>query len=439
MEIKNIYQTIVENQGDEILVSDNEGRVIFVNPASIEINDFDARNIIGKNVRELVREGYFTESSTLRVLKEKKTVSVLQILRNGRQIIATSIPVFDQNGDIDLVLTFSKDVEAIQGLLDTLEHQELEIANLKHELSRASDFKDFDPVSVNVLGTLEKLAHVDIPVMIQGEPGTGKQAAVRHIHFSGKRKAGTFTTINCRGMDDIQLEREIFGGGEEKGALDFAETGTLVLKNIDYMPYSIQNKLLDFIETGEFLRIGSCEPQRSGARIVATSSMDIHLKCENGQFNKALYYSLNTVPVRMLALRERHEDISNISRIYIEKCNIKYNSKKILSNNALGVLESHTWPGNLSELSQTIENAYIMSNRPVINRDIIYGIIYGSDSESNTSQVICKDIIPLKEARRQLEEQLVKNAIEVYKTTYKAAEILDVNQSTVVRLLQKHK
>lgn len=83
----------------------------------------------------------------------------------------------------------------------------------------------------------------------------------------------------------------------------------------------------------------------------------------------------------MLALRERHEDIANISRIYIEKCNIKYNSKKILSNNALGVLESHTWPGNLSELSQTIENAYIMSSRPVINRDIIYGIIYGSDSE----------------------------------------------------------
>ncbi len=439
MKTKSIYQIIVENQVDEIFVSDSEGKIVFVNPASIEINEFDAKNIIGKNVRELVREGYFTESSTLKVLEEKKTLSVLQILRNGRQIIATSIPVFDNKGNIELVLTFSKDVEAIQGLLDTLEHQELEIANLKHELSRASDFKNFDPVSVNVLGTLEKLALIDIPVMIQGEPGTGKQAAARHIHFSGKRKTGTFTTINCYGPDDIQLEREIFGGGEEKGALEFAETGTVVLKNIDYLPHYIQNKILEFIKTGEFLRIGSSEPVRSGTRIVATAGIDILSKCEDGQFNKALYYSLNTVPVRMLALRERREDISNISRVYIEECNIKYSSKKILSNNALGVLESHTWPGNLSELSQTIENAYIMSNRPVISRDTVYGIIYGSDPETSNNQVICKDIIPIKEARRQLEEQLVRNAMEVYKTTYKAAEVLGVNQSTVVRLLQKHK
>lgn len=439
MEIKDIYQTIVENQVDEIFVSDDKGKILFVNPASIEINDFDAKNIIGKNVRDLVREGYFSESSTLRVLQEKKTVSVLQILKTGRQIIATSIPVFNNNGAIDMVLTFSKDVDAIQGLLDTLENQEIEIANLKHELSKASDFERFDPVSVNILGTLEKLASVDIPVMIQGEPGTGKQVAARHIHFTGKRKAHTFITTNCNGVDAIQLEREIFGRGEEKGALDFAETGTLVLKNIDYMPPYIQNHLLDFIETGEFLRIGSTKPVRSGARLVATAGNDIRVKCEKGKFNKTLYYRLNIVPVKMPALKERREDIRSISRTYIEKCNIKYNSKKILSNNALGVLESHTWPGNLSELSQTIENAYIMTDRPIINRDIVYSIIYGSDSDKNCNQVICKDIIPLKEARYQLEKQLVKNAIEVYKTTYKAAEVLEVNQSTVVRILQKYK
>jgi DNA-binding NtrC family response regulator len=154
-------------------------------------------------------------------------------------------------------------------------------------------------------------------------------------------------------------------------------------------------------------------------------------------FNKALYYSLNTVPVRMPALRERSKDIPSLAKTYMDQCNEKYKSKKILSNNALGVLESHTWPGNLIELNQAIESAYILTDGPMISGKTLYEIIYDSAPEDNTAKVICTDIIPLKEAKRQVEEQLVKNAMEVYKTTYRAAEVLEVNQSTVSRIVAK--
>ena len=120
----NIYKTIVENLGVEIFVSDGDGNVLFVNPESIEINELDVDNIIGRNVRDLLDEGYFEESSTLRVLKEKKTVSVLQNLKNGKQIIATGVPMFDDNGDISMVFTTSQDIDAVNDLLETLHQQQ---------------------------------------------------------------------------------------------------------------------------------------------------------------------------------------------------------------------------------------------------------------------------------------------------------------------------
>ena len=118
LEIDNIYKIIVENLGEEIFVSDGNGDVLFVNPASIEINELDIENIIGRNVKDLQNEGYFSESSTLNVLKERKPVSVLQTLKNGKRIIASGVPIYDDEGDIEMVITSSQDIDAVNTLLE---------------------------------------------------------------------------------------------------------------------------------------------------------------------------------------------------------------------------------------------------------------------------------------------------------------------------------
>ena len=124
---EDIYKTIVENLGVEIFVSDGEGNVMFVNPSSIEINELDVDNVVGRNVRELMEDGYFEESSTLKVLKEKKTVSVFQHLKNGKKVIATGVPIFDESsGKVKMVITTSQDIEAVNELVDTLNKQEEE-------------------------------------------------------------------------------------------------------------------------------------------------------------------------------------------------------------------------------------------------------------------------------------------------------------------------
>ncbi|MBQ9015430.1 MAG: sigma 54-interacting transcriptional regulator [Firmicutes bacterium] len=446
----NIYRTIVENLGVEIFVSDGEGNVLFVNPASIEINELDVDNIIGRNIRDLLNEGYFEESSTLRVLKERKTVSVLQHLKNGKQIIATGVPLFDDHGDISMVFTTSQDIEAVNDLLETLNQQQQEIQTLKRELSRNIDFETVDPASVKVRATLERVSSMDIPVLIFGESGTGKHVAARYIHFFGNRSEEPFIVVNCTSDDSDFLEREIFGQEIEtsdgktrsirQGKLDFANRGTLALNNISYMPLRVQSKLFEYIDTGKFKRAGGNREVSSTARIVAMTGMDLQSLSETGMFMKPLYYRLATVPINIPPLRSRIKDIPYLANQYISRYNNKYRTKKILSRDALGKLASHSWPGNLIELDQTIESAYIMSDGPVILGETIYEVLHGNQENDNDhGSVYCEDIIPLKEAKHQLEEQLVKRAFEVYKTTHKTAEALGVNQSTVSRILNKYR
>ena len=446
---ENIYKTIVENLGVEIFVTDGEGNVLFVNPASIAINELEVDNLVGRNVSELIDEGYFGESSTLRVLEEKKTVSLLQNLKHNKQVVATGVPIFDEDGNIEMVITTSQDIEVVNQLLQTLDEQEKEIDMLKRQLQKTSDVEVEDPASIKVKTAMEMVASLDMPILISGESGTGKHDAARYIHYFGKRRDEHFFSVNCISADPDFLEQEIFGretrsedGKSEvviQGKLDMADAGTLALNNISYMPPQIQSKLFEYIVTGEFTRAGGGRRVRSNARIIAMTGMDLKTLSETGMFMKELYYKLNTVPIQVPPLRQRVKDIPLLANQYVSKCNEKYKLKKILNKDALGKLTSHAWPGNLIELDQVIESAYVMTDGPVIKGDTIYNVIHGADEkETGRGSVYCEDIIPLKEAKHQLEEQLTRRAYEVYKTTAKAAEALGVNQSTVSRILNRY-
>ena len=446
---ENIYRTIVENLGVEIFVTDGEGNVLFVNPASIAINELEVDNIVGRNVRELMADGYFGESSTLKVLEEKTTVSLLQHLKHDKKVVATGVPILDEDGEVEMVITTSQDIDVVNELLETLDEQEKEIDLLKRQLQKSSDIDVDDPASIKVKAAMEMVASLDMPILISGESGTGKHEAARYIHYFGKRRDEHFITVNCISADPDFLEQEIFGreshsedGKSElviQGKLDMADGGTLALNNISYMPPKIQSKLFEYINTGEFTRAGGGRPVKSSARIIAMTGMDLKTLSETGMFMKALYYKLNTVPIVIPPLRKRVKDIPYLANQYVGKYNDKYKSKKILNKDALGKLTSHAWPGNLIELDQTIESAYVMTDGPVIKGETVYNVIHGADEQETTKgSVYCEDIIPLKEAKHQLEEQLTRRAYEVYKTTAKAAEALGVNQSTVSRILSKY-
>ena len=443
----NIYRTIVESIGQDIFISDGKGNIIFVNPASIEINTLDAQHVIGRNVSDLVKEGYFSESSTLKAIDEKKTVSVLMTNKTGKRFISTSTPVFDNNGDISLVISTSHDVEAMNSLFDQLDMQDAKIASLQHELSESADYISIDTNDTSIAAIVSKAASLDIPILITGEPGTGKHTAAREIHLHGSRKDMSLISVNCETTDPDLLDAELFGSetttGKSKhitrGRLEFADGGSLILNDIESLPPILQGKLLQYIETGSFQRHGGTSIISADARIIAISTSDIKTLAQEGRFKKDLYYKLNTVPVHMLPLRERSSDIPTLARRYLSRCNSKYSERKIIPSSSMAVLMSHDWPGNLLELSQVIESSYILSDGHMITPGTIHNLLHSHDRNQDGSRVICTDIIPLKEAKSQLEEQLVKRAVEVYGTTYKAAEVLNVDQSTVSKIMKKYK
>lgn len=445
----NIYKTIIEQLGEEIFVCDGTGKILFINPASVEINRIDADNILGRNVKDLVREGFFSDSSTLHVLEKKEPVSVVQKLKDGRKILATGIPVFDDDGNISIVISTSKDVEAVNQLLNTIDSRDAEIESLREEVFAGSGFITSDRSTSELKDTIIRIAPLDMPILIHGDIGVEKNQAAKTIHSFSKRSNEPFINLNCFTISGSTLEIELFGyetstptGGYSeirKGMLELADGGTLLISDIDQMPISIQRKLHGYLETSQFTRAGGSKMVTSDTRIIATTCTDLRQLSEEGTFLRELYFSLNTIPLHIPPLSVRPGDIAVIARANISKLNSKYKGNKRLSDKALGTLASYDWPGNIKELEHILESAYILCDSALIGSETIHKVLHGNDTDSNNMKLLFNDIIPLRKAKEELEKQLVLRAYEIYKTTYKAAEALEVNQSTVSKILKKYR
>ena len=445
----NIYKTIIENLGEEIFVSDGTGKILFVNPASVEVNRIEAEKIIGRNVNDLVKEGLFSESSTVQVLKEKKPVSIVQKLKDGRKVLASGCPLYDDNGEIIMVISTSKDVEAVNQLLNTIDTQDAEIESLREEIFTEAGFISSDEFTKEIKERIKRIAPLDMPILIQGEVGVEKNQAANSIHSFSKRKNAPFINLNCFTIHGSALEIEIFGYEEsspvsgytevKKGMLELAHGGTLLISDIEQLPFHIQMRLHGYLETSRFTRTGGTKTIKADTRILATTCSNLKEMSEEGSFLKELYYSLNTVPLHIPPLSKRTGDIAVIARSYISKLNSKYKGNKLLGNRAIGTLTSHDWPGNIKELEHVLESAYILSDSTIINSEIIHKAIHGNQNDNKSINIYCNDIMPLKEAKQELEKQLVLRAYETYKTTSKAADVLKVNQSTVSKILKKYK
>jgi DNA-binding NtrC family response regulator len=212
---------------------------------------------------------------------------------------------------------------------------------------------------------LERMAKHTAPVLLLGESGTGKELAARGLHTEGSRRSGPFVAINCGAISEKLLESELFG--HEKGAFTDAKTrkdgafhradhGTLFLDEIGEMPLAAQTKLLRTLETGEVCRVGGSGPSYPDVRVVAATNRDLEEEVRAGRFREDLFFRLAVLGLRIPPLRERKEDFPSLVRVLCEKLgpNIK------VSEEALFVLEGHTFPGNVRELRNVLTRAFVL-------------------------------------------------------------------------------
>ncbi len=233
------------------------------------------------------------------------------------------------------------------------------------------------PLLDRAIETALRVAPTDLSVLITGESGAGKERMPQIIHHNSTRKHNTYIAVNCGAIPEGTIDSELFGhekgsftGAHEtrKGYFEVADGGTIFLDEVAELPISTQVRLLRVLETGEFLKVGSSKVQKTDVRIVTATNVNIPEAIKKGKFREDLFYRLNTVPIHLSPLRERKEDIHLLFRKFASDFGEKYRMPPVrLEPDAVAMLESYRWPGNIRQLKNVAEQVSVIESDREIN------------------------------------------------------------------------
>jgi two-component system NtrC family response regulator len=300
------------------------------------------------------------------------------------------------------------------------------------------------PQMEEVFTTIRKVATADIPVLVLGENGTGKELVARAIHTLSLRNQGKIIPINCGAIPENLLEAELFGHekgaftgavGQVKGKVEYAHEGTLFLDEIGELPLSLQVKLLRFLQDKKLQRIGGREEIAVDARIVAATNTDIEAAISKGEFREDLFYRISVITINLPPLRERGEDIILLANYFLNRYVAEYSKKiKGFSSAAEAGLKEYSWPGNVRELENRIKRGILLAEGPVLEPcDLDFEDRVEPEHDFSTQGMT------LKEARDRLERDMLVTALkENDGNVARSSEDLGVSRPTFYDLMKKH-
>jgi PAS domain S-box-containing protein len=448
--------TIFNSSSDGIWVCDGKGKVIKINEASEKLNGIEAAAIIGKNVAEILEIGLFDRSVTLEVLQAKRQVSMLQYVKKTKKhLLVTGTPAFDEEGNVFLVVVNERDMTQLNGMREQLEHTRTIKEKFQDELAelRMLELKKQEIIAESeemrqVLRTGLKLAHLGASnILLLGESGTGKGLLAKFIHKNSTRKKKPFVQINCAALPETLLEAELFGyekgaftGASEQGKVglfELAQEGTLFLDEIGDLPFSVQAKLLKYLDDHEVMRLGGTKAKIVDCTIIAATNHDLETLTKKRKFRQDLYYRLNTFTIRIPPLRQRPEDIFELVNYFLRKYNRAYKLKKRISSEALEVLQSCPLPGNVREVENLLKKAVVMSDDEVLDAFILQSLDYGR-AKWTRSDTAKRRKFNLTDELFTFEKEILKSALGRCTSTRELASYLGISQPTVVRKMKKH-
>lgn len=446
---------IIDSSSDGLWICDAEARVIRINPASERINNIKASEVVGKNMRELLDQGFIDRSAALEALTTKRVVSQLQN-REGRKLISTGTPVLDASGEVIRVVVSERDITEIDNLQRELEEQEALRDQFRHhmlELQQA-DLASRRVIArsslmVNALKQALKVSTVNSTVLILGESGVGKGLIAELIHKNSTRADKPLIEINCGAIPESLIESELFGydkgaftgaqSGGKPGYLELAEGGILFLDEIAELPHSAQVKLLRFLENGQVMRLGGTKARYLDVRILAATHRNLDQMVKDGSFRLDLYYRLNVIPINVPALRERRDCILPLVRHYMDLFGNRDSIRKRLTRAASDALLAYHYPGNVRQLMNICERLVVMTETDLIDvKDLPAEIAVGGGQPPAAGGGVWHDEVTLQETLDKVEKAVLEKALGKHGNQMRMAEALGVNQSTIARKLKKH-
>ncbi|BAB04711.1 transcriptional regulator [Halalkalibacterium halodurans C-125] len=435
-------EDIFEASFDEIFVTDADGIVVKVNSRCEENYRLSADEMVGKHVKDLEKVGVFYPSATLEVIETYRPLELLQQTRSGRYLHVRSRPIFDRNGQLTRVVSYSRDLTELTYLKRKIEEMEGQLASYKRELGDPVTLEGIVSKSEQMTRLMElihRVAKVDSTVLVLGETGVGKSKIVKLIHELSDRENQRFYEINCAAIPEQLIESELFGyeagaftGASrhgKKGLFELANGGTLFLDEIAEMPLHLQGKLLQVLQEKSFRPIGGQAMQLVDVRVIAATNQELEQMVEQGQFRRDLFYRLQVIPVHIAPLRERKEDILPLVYYFLDHYNNRYGRDVKLSPKALDALYSYLWPGNVRELENLMERLVVTSDQMVVAEDLPF------HTESKPATIEGRS---LKELLEETERAIIREGYASHQSSYKLAEALKISQSSAMRKIKKY-
>ncbi len=379
--------------------------------------------------------------SLMKRLKEDSSAPAIVVL-TGKATVETAVEAM-KNGAYDY-LTKPYKLDELSIVVDrAYEYSRLSVKSrmLEQELVRKET--PFDVIGKSkqlrdILALIEKVAPTDSPVFIQGESGTGKELIANAVWHYSTRKELPLIALNCAALSENLIESEIFG--HEKGAftsayqmkhglVEVADKGTLFLDEIGEMPIALQAKLLRFLDSGEFRRVGGNKALRVDVRVIAATNKDLQAMIKAGAFREDLYYRLNVINITIPPLRERRDDIDALARYFLQKYAKKLAKQvKDFTQEALELLSAYRWPGNVRELENVIERAVIVSD----------GTSIGAEDLSISSYAAVAEMAVNPSLEEMEKNYILRVLKEAGGNQSRASQLLGIDRKTLYLKLKKY-
>ncbi len=441
------YETILDHVQNGVMITDEKGKIVFFSKAYGQFLGIDPLGAVGRPCQEVV------ENSRMHIVAETRVAEINHPHRiMGQDMVVQRIPIqIDGQGIFVYGQVMFKDVRDVQALakkLNVLESKvelyEKELMSLRSSKYTIDNIVGQSPVMVELKKLALKASQINAPVLIMGESGTGKELFAHAIHYASERRLYPFIRLNCSAIPKDLLESELFGyepgaftgaGAKGKpGKFELAHQGSIFLDEISDLPLEMQPKLLRVLEEKEMERVGGTRMTRSDFRLIAATSQNLETLVEQGRFRKDLYYRLNVLPLQILPLRQRKEDIPLISEHLTQKFYKEQGMKMVkASPEVMEIFQNYYWPGNVRELANVLERIlYTIDGDTILFRHLPI-FLQSIGKEPSKYRVTA-----LKRLREDMEKEVLLHTIRISKENKnKAARLLGIHRTSLYKKMKK--
>lgn len=446
---KNIVSQILKMTSDGFIITDTEGNVREINKQYADFFGKSRSEIIGKSILNIIPNSKMIDIVKHKFSEEDAVHKYIDGEAKGNSVIVSRSYVEDEDGNVVAGVAQVKFKVQTLAVAKKLMNEYEELEYYREEFqnqNRVDNIIGSDTKFREIVKECLKVAKTDIPVLLTGETGTGKEVMAKALHTNSLRCDKPFVSINCAAIPFELLESELFGymdgaftgakRGGKKGKFQLANGGTIFLDEIGDMPSSMQAKLLRVLQEKEIEPLGSEKSIPLDVRVVAATRQDLEAKMKDGSFREDLYYRLSVFNIHIPPLRERSGDSLELAEFFLDELNHKYKTYKTFSKAVKAYFLKYQWPGNVREVNNVVQSAYAISTENIIDiNDIPARMLQQEKPAINLD----KNKKSLGQMMDDYEKEVILELLKKHKgNCLEAAKEAGIHKSNFYRKLQKY-